>query len=237
MTPDTRAFLDEVRRAEDPSAEDEARVLAAVRTTVTVGAAAGAAVGVSKLGKLWALLVAPSVKIGVLAIGVSGAALGVGASLSSSEGAPPPPQPQGQVAAVAASVPVASARVATEAPPPKQPEVEPPPPEPAVVVKPPPRAAASAPPEVASLRRELEHLAAVQRALQQGDAEKALKQLDEHETSDAQLLAERRAARVLALCAAGRVQQARRARSEFLAAHPASPQRAAVEGACVTSTK
>ncbi len=83
-----------------------------------------------------------------------------------------------------------------------------------------------------SLRAELELLRRVQAALQRDNGETALRELDAHVTSDRTLLAERRAARILALCRLGRVQAARFARAEFEREHPDSIQREAVENAC-----
>src|SRR5688500_2206099 len=41
MSPETRAFLDRLRHAEDPTAEDQRRVLSGVRAAIVAGAAAG----------------------------------------------------------------------------------------------------------------------------------------------------------------------------------------------------
>jgi hypothetical protein len=84
----------------------------------------------------------------------------------------------------------------------------------------------------ASLQAELALLRRVQAALQRGDGEAALRELDAHVTSDRTLLPERRAARILALCQLGRVDAARLARAEFAREHPDSVQREAVERAC-----
>jgi hypothetical protein len=83
-----------------------------------------------------------------------------------------------------------------------------------------------------SVREELALLAEVQAALRRGDGASALRRLDAHVTTDRQLAAERSAARVLALCALGRVQEARRAAAVFVREHPGSVQRDAVERAC-----
>jgi hypothetical protein len=83
-----------------------------------------------------------------------------------------------------------------------------------------------------SLASELELLRRVQAALRRGDGETALRELDAHVTNDRELLPERRAARILAVCRLGRVDAARLARAEFLSEHPDSIQREAVERAC-----
>ena len=83
-----------------------------------------------------------------------------------------------------------------------------------------------------SLRAELELLAEVRAALDRGDGAAALRALDAHQTRDRVLLAERRAARILALCSLGRVEEARRARLEFEAAHPRSVQLDVIARSC-----
>jgi len=72
----------------------------------------------------------------------------------------------------------------------------------------------------------------VQAALKHGDGELALKQLEAHETSDRQLAVERRALRILALCAAGKVQVAHREARAFLREYPASVHHEAIRNAC-----
>lgn len=72
----------------------------------------------------------------------------------------------------------------------------------------------------------------MQAALARGDGAAALRQLDQHVTNDRRLLAERRAARVLALCSLGRTSEAVQAMEVFLREHPASVQRSAVERSC-----
>jgi hypothetical protein len=88
------------------------------------------------------------------------------------------------------------------------------------------------PARVPSLRAELELLGQVRAALDRGDGAAALQALDAHQTRDRVLLAERRAARILALCSLGRVDEARRAAVEFEAAHPRSVQRDVIARSC-----
>ena len=87
------------------------------------------------------------------------------------------------------------------------------------------------------MREEIALLADVQAALERGDGAKALTRLDGHVTTDRQLLAERSAARILALCLLGRDTEARRAALVFMHAHPASVQRTAVERSCAGTKK
>ncbi len=81
--------------------------------------------------------------------------------------------------------------------------------------------------EIAMIRR-------AQRALQAGDAETALRQLDQHASRFAGgvLAEEREAARVVALCQAGRAEQSRALARRFVRERPSSPHRARVLGAC-----
>jgi hypothetical protein len=83
-----------------------------------------------------------------------------------------------------------------------------------------------------SLRPEIALLERVQAALRDGDGATALRELDAHRTADRMFLAERQAARILALCMLERVAEARSAAQRFAAQHPESPQRAAIEGSC-----
>jgi hypothetical protein len=77
-------------------------------------------------------------------------------------------------------------------------------------------------------------LLSTQAALREDNPGRALALLDEHARRFPRgaLAQERDAARVLALCAAGRVDEARSARDAFLAAHPRSPAAARVRHAC-----
>jgi hypothetical protein len=233
MAPDTRAFLDGVRDAEDPAPEDQERVLAAVRASVAAGALAGVSLGASKLGKLLALGGLPALKTGaaVLCLVAAGMADSSRSDVvrASRVRAPLAPASGASRPAVVASAPAGSAAVA-----PFERRATP---RPAAT---PARSGASRalpPPEPGespeSLRDELALLFDVQQALKRGDGAAALRRLDEHHTSDRQLVAERQAARVFALCAAGRIDEARSAAAEFLSRHAASPQRATVERACL----
>ncbi len=230
MTPETRAFLEQVRDAEDPTPEDERRVLAAVRATVAVGAAAGTGVTVAKVSQWLASL--GGWKVGALAACVAVGAAAVGATVTepSNESLPPAkaaavaPPPQRRPAPPLV-VPRPTAET-PEAPAPRQedPARRHPPPSKKLVTS-------------QSLRDELTLLETVQLDLKRGDGAQAVERLESHKTDDTQLLAERRAAMVLALCAAGRPELAREAASEFLSQHPTSAQRSAVERSCGAAEK
>jgi hypothetical protein len=234
MSPETRAFLDSVRDAEDPTSEDEARVLSAVRTALVAGAGVGLVAGAAKSSKLLGLAGLSGLKLGGAIVGLAagvwfaGAALqerapsrvpgGAGQPAAGRSELPPPSRPSGAVASPLPSAfvvsPVPSALVAGELLPEnaERPVARPRPP--------------------ASLREEIALLAAVQGALERGDGAAALGLLDRHVTSDRQLAAERKAARIHALCALGRSGEARELAAEFSHAHPASLQRAAIERSC-----
>jgi hypothetical protein len=203
-----------VREADDPTPDDERRVLAAVYAVAGSSVLMGVGAGASKAKKLVALLVGPGSKLGV--VGMCFLAAGV-ATLSVPRALPPSPvRPVFEPLTKAVGDAVAPPRSAPEL---RTPSVE-------------ARTTPSAPSRVPSLRDEVLFLAEVQAALRRGDGARALELLEQHETTDRQLLAERRAARVHALCAVGRTHEARSAGVAFLREYPTSPQRAAVEGSC-----
>jgi RNA polymerase sigma-70 factor (ECF subfamily) len=233
MSPETREFLRTVRRAEGPEPGDERRVLAAVHAALTVGAVAGTAAGASKAAKLFGISGLSALKLGVLLLAVVGS-VGLGARAWDTSTT--------RLAADAdlhRTAPVKGA--AAKGPPlvtsgPKTSFGSP-----ASMDPPKPRLTAgngivpdvrAAPPKAASLRDEIELLAAVRAALERGDGAEAMRRLDEHRTFDRQFAAERRAARVLALCSLGRTEEARAQASAFLHDFPSSVQRAAVERSC-----
>ena len=86
----------------------------------------------------------------------------------------------------------------------------------------------------AALRDELELLHAAQAAWRAGDAPRALTLTAEHERRHphSALGLERDALRVLALCDAGKPQEAKRLARSWLARAPSSPLRASIEASC-----
>jgi hypothetical protein len=233
MSPETREFLDRLRDAEDPTSEDQRRVLAGVRAALVAGAAgsvgttaSNASAAAAKVQLPWSL--ASGLKwVGTIAL--VGALGWVGGLLpfptevpkGPNFAAPPPAQPF--KAAPAAQLPSASAPSAL------------PPPKPLESSEPQKRMAPGKPLQVESLREEIELLAEVTAALDRGDGAAALARLDGHVTGDRQLLAERQAARIRALCLLGRAGEARAAAGAFLRAHPMSIQRAGIERSCAGS--
>lgn len=88
-----------------------------------------------------------------------------------------------------------------------------------------------------SLAAESRALAAVKRALRDGEPQRALGMLDEQDRAFALgvLVPERSAARVMALCAAQRRDDAERAKAAFSVRHPQSPLLARVRESCSRS--
>ncbi|MCC6557171.1 MAG: hypothetical protein IT372_29815 [Polyangiaceae bacterium] len=158
------------------------------------------------------------------------------------------------VAAVRAAPPPSSAPDAPPAPEVIAAQPAPPPPRPA----PPPRSAAASEPPAPSpapdappappappapeprplpdtgLDEEISLLARAQGALSSGQADRALALLDEHAAAHGEgaMGEERMAARVFALCALGRRDEARAEAQRFVAAAPRSPLAARVRAAC-----
>jgi hypothetical protein len=242
MSPETRAFLGGVRDAEDPNAEDQRRVLAAVRATLAGGAAAGASLSAPKAAKL----LGTSASYGLKALGAL-VGLGAAAWLVSStprfrqvehRNEPQQALPRDQrLPTTKALAPVPSALPPVTPPVQASPWRSPSPSpsrSPTVSGEPRQHARVARP---ASLREEISLLADVQAALERGDGAKALARLDGHVTADRQLLAERSAARILALCLLGRDTEAQRAALAFTRAHPTSVQPTAVERSCAGPKK
>lgn len=164
----------------------------------------------------------------------AGPALPVGAVASPPVNEPPAASavPPPAAAAPRASVePVRSAaapRPTSVAPPPVA--VEPPPVGEPPPTLPAPPAAPPAPPD--TLAAEATRLREAHGALQGGDAARALALLDEQGAAGAQLREERAAARVLALCQLGKVDEARAAAARFLQESPRSPLADRVRASC-----
>lgn len=255
MRRETEAFLDLVRDAEDPTRADETRVHRALRAAIAAGAAPSVEPGVEMNGSLEGT----SFGDALAKLGLSGAKLNLlavcaAATLAAGDTATPrgadaldglrTAVPAGAAAPLdrGAAEPAPSGDGARPLAPSFNPEPEAPTSAPStsapstpvpVRAKPRARAAAAPAPAAASrLRAELELLQRVQAALKRGEASSALRALDAHQTTDSTLLAERRAARILALCQLGRVDEARRAAAAFVKQHPDSLQRAAVDGSC-----
>ncbi len=98
----------------------------------------------------------------------------------------------------------------------------------------PPSAATSAPASAVTLTREARALADVQRALREGRSTEALAMLvaQNREFAGGALGQEREAARIMALCAAGRVAEGRPAAERFLTTNPGSPVATHIRSSC-----
>jgi hypothetical protein len=94
--------------------------------------------------------------------------------------------------------------------------------------------AVSAAPNAVTLTLEARALAEVQRALREGRSAEALAMLatQNREFAGGALGQEREAARVMALCAAGRVAEGRAAAERFLSTHAGSPVAAHIRNSC-----
>jgi RNA polymerase sigma-70 factor (ECF subfamily) len=241
VNPETKAFLDQVRDAEGPSADTEQRVLRAVHATVALNAAASATASAAKSYKLSTVSTATVTKAGLMGL------LFVGASMTlvpwnelepvrTRQATARVSAPRREARSDATSIHEvesnrvseledASVRVSPQEPPPRPPAD--------LNV----RAQAARRSQRSELREELTLLGEVRAALQRGDGAYALRMLDGHVTADRQLRSERQAARVLALCAVGRKREAERAAEAFLRQYPSSPHRAAIAGSCAAGKK
>ena len=228
MSPEARAFLDSVRSAEDPTPADERRVLAAVRATVAFGLVTNTALGASKTATPVGFSGVLGIKVGVALLGVVAATALVSFAPSFLDRdrptlhQPVAPSP-GRAAVTEAPAPPTSAAVRANpagTPAPSASE----------------QGFARPAPNRVSLRDEIAVLSDVRAAIERGDGAAALQRLDEHVTDDRQLLAERSAARILALCSLGRSEEAGRAAAAFRREHPRSIQRTAVERSCAGKT-
>jgi hypothetical protein len=206
------------RSGDDPSAAQllslhgavAARIAAegaiAASTTTTTGKAAGAGALVKGL-----------VVAGAVATGAAG--------FFALQPAEAPPVPVAHTARPAALRPAAPPPVVAPEPAPS------PAPE---ATEPPAPTHAAKPPSNLRLEDEAALLAEVQGALRSGQANLALGKLDSYDRRfpGGMLRPEAEAARVLALCAAGKVERARSAAARFALRFPSSPALARVQAAC-----
>jgi hypothetical protein len=261
LTPEERALIKTARSGEDPSDDVRQRVHGAVLARIAAAAAVTTAVASTTTSTAAAEAAAAAAGGKWLATGVVAKSLLVLSLVGAGAGAwvmATRPSPQAQSAEVATPLNTSAPNkggqrreneptggMRTEDAP------APPLPPPAIVesapAKPPPRSlsapAAPAPHEVkkgdtpsskGSVEEELLLLKEAQQKLQSGDPNKALDLLDAHarEHGEGALSEERQAARVLALCQAGRVEEARAAAAAFFAQKPDSPLAARVRAAC-----
>lgn len=234
MRPETEAFLALVRHSGEPSRADEERVLLALQTSVAAGFSANEVVKPASESTSWSTAGA---KLGAWGSKLSLIAACAAATFTPADTPPPPLARSSMAASAAAALPISDAPGVTVL------ELVQPEPRPtesipsAKRVAPRARAEMRPPVPLASLREELSVLREVQAALKRGEGEAALSKLDSHKTADRRLLAEREAARILALCTLGRVGDARRAAERFAEAHPESLQRPVIARSCANSQR
>lgn len=261
LSPEARALLTEVRGADDPTPKDRSRNKRAVMAAIAGGAGLAASTAASSAAAASAtgaastaagLSIGVKVAAAVLALG----AIGVTATLvpemvpdveapettASDEPAPavaeePAPMPAPRARPAPSGGPAAPTAEEADAPAPlPAPAAEPP--RPASVARARPRAAPStaAPePEPAStLPQEVALLRRAQRAINAERPAEALTILADHAVRfpGGVMAEEREAARVVALCRAGRAAEARAAAARFLRERPSSPLAARVRAAC-----
>jgi len=228
VSAETEAFLESVRRAEDPTPADERRVLAGVHAAVAAGALIGTAAATSKWARLWAWSAGGGLKSGAaVVVLVAAAAAGVAALTGALTPSATPVQVRG--GAVAKLEPIARP---APVPQPERSLLPEPVAPPAPVVKHTPAARPKPAPAASSLRGELAVLARAQAALRAGDGAGALRALDSPSTRSPQLASERATLRILSLCAVGRPAEARRLAAALGRSDPGSLQRDVISRSC-----
>jgi hypothetical protein len=217
LGPDIQALLDAARDAHDPTAADRARVKQGLVNQLGAGAFA-TQVPMGPSARPWLRFGAGAAAVGLAIVA------GLMLRPATPSANPPPPAPQ-----VTSVTPLSA---------PQTPVVLDPPSVPveslhAVPVQAQP-VAKLAPSEESTLEKELLLLRDAKSALDRGDSAKALSVLDQHEKTypDGVLAEERGATRVLALCAAGRTQDAKLSARDFLAKYPRSPSAVRVRASC-----
>jgi hypothetical protein len=261
LSPRARAFLKAHRDDGAPTTEDAARVRSALKVVLYGTAAAGTAPIVARLGLVKAGLISTLVGAvtvtAVVAIQsrapaprppparparTSGAAKPVVARVSTPPAAdrpalePAPVREPSSAPRRPVEAPAGFAgRSRQPAPPPAAQTTDLPPPGGAGPVSTPMDAAPPPPPPSPSSDEELRFIEEAQAALRRGDPLAALDALTRREEAFGEtggFAEEAQAARVHALCAAGRHAQAMAERARFLEGHPASLHRERIERAC-----
>lgn len=229
LTAEERAIFLLARSHEDPSDAVRERVhdavLARVGTAVAVGATVAAASATAKAAGVTTVYTGKTILSSLLIV-AGCAAVGLGAGLATRPDVSPPP-------AAATVVPPASGSAPARALPPAPSPAPPVASAPAPLASSPPTAPPSAAPED-HLASELALLQQAQKKIRAGDPRAALSLLDEHARRHPRgaLQQEAAAARILALCDAGRREEARAEAARFLEAAPSSPLAERVRNAC-----
>jgi len=260
LSPRARRMLERCRLAEHPEASVRERVWGRVAGTVALTTAATGTAGAAVGGAGAAATSGAGAALGGAGAAASGASLaggalptaiavakwvGIGmlagtvttATVSTMVGPSPSGRPSADVvprtapSGVPAMAPAPLRRLPAAAPAPSSEPAPEPPSSSLPAVTPAPDAPRSA---TSSLAAEARRLEAAQTALNDGDVKAALRELDYYQRDHARgMLSEEAAAtKVLALCAAGRVAEARRAAEKFVARYPRSPLLTRVRGSC-----
>ena len=259
LSPDARAFLDEVRDAEDPTREDEERVKRALDAAFAAGGSSGgerhtaggdgsglpgAGPGNAGAAVAKASVVAWGTPLTVIALcaaavftSADGDRSGQHTAVSTRADAPHGAPGAAREPAIARDPPSDERASASLAAPPDAGARRPARSASARGAASPRRASAARPAASGGLGRELALLQRAQAALRRGDGAEALRELEAFPDSGGQLLSERRAARVLALCSLGRAAEAQALAAEIVRADPASMQRAALERSCANPSR
>jgi hypothetical protein len=222
MDPAARELLDRARHAHDATDSDRARVRRKLALRVAGTAAAGG--GLAKASVLGSSALMKVMVPVALALVIGGYIVH---QRTSPRALPPPSFPVPitvpTTEQVAPLPTVAPTTIETEAPPPIVPTVA------IHAAKPPPPVATAS-----DLEAETKLLADAQGAIQRSDFGAALAKLDEHAKAfpSGALAEERDAARVVALCGAGRTVDAQTLAKSFLAHHPRSPLAPRVKSSC-----
>lgn len=216
LDPNARALVEAGRRALRGTAEDRARIEAALRARLGVDALPPDGTVTQVAATSWQVVAATAIGLVALA-GVAFLALRPAPDAPAKETRPAPQLP-------AAEPPVETRQAVPAA----EPEQVAPQPDPAPTPAPPP-AASSRSPDV--LAREVALLSRATRELRAGRAAAAVKILDEHQRRfpTGALSEERRAARAQALCQLGRVDEGR---AELARLAPRSPAAATAAQVC-----
>jgi hypothetical protein len=249
--------LVDAARAMEPTTADRARVRAALAARLGAGALSPEVPQPPPPAPIAAPAV-PIAKALTAAALIGGIAFGAGLSVGRTTAPTTIAARPGLEAQVLRRSRLQEPRVETGTTAPRAPEAPPPTPKPAIVAERPrplppapapvdaprePLAAAAPAPEPTAapprhnLGEETELLRRAEMALRAGDGNTALTTLDELSARrpSGVLLEERMAARVLALCAAGRTEEARREGERFVAARPTSIQAPRIRASCAFS--
>lgn len=242
LGPEARSILNEGRDGDDPSPADRARVRKNLSRMIAAGGAASAAsLGKTAAAATSAHTLSTALVLKVLGGALVAGALGGGAWVLTAKPAPPAPSAVVQDMPAPTSSPSIVESPSPAPPAPTSEASAEPSAAPASAPAPRPVGSARAPARPAegagggdTLEEETRRLREAHASMQSGDAAKALQILEEESATHAggQLREERAAARVLALCKVGKVDEARAAAAAFLRDNPRSPLADRVRGGC-----